>query len=771
MRHRVLHVLVGLSVVVTASVALAHPDDPKTRDRIPPYRGPGYRGGSMAGGPPVNFPFDGVMLRSWLPLGDFGPQISNGNDCWGYVPASGREYALMGLSHGTAFVEITDPDNPVIVAMITGPTSLWRDIKVYQHYAYAVSEGGGGIQVIDMADIDNGVVTLVGSVTDGGTVKSHNVAIDEASGFLYRCGGNNNGLRIYSLADPANPVFVGQWLDRYVHDAEIVTFTDGPNAGKQIAYCSSGFNGGWVETGLDILDVTDKSNIINIKRVFWGNAAYSHQVWLSADAQLAYVNDELDESDFGLPTTTIVVDVSDLANAFVASTFTNGVTSIGHNIYTVGDLLFEANYRSGVRIFDMSADPLNGVEIAYFDTWPEDDNPNFNGLWNVYPFFPSGVFIGSDLEKGLFVWTMGVESVSFSYPDGLPDVIDPDGDTILVALTPGGGGVIAPGSAKLIYDAGAGFVEQPLTELGGGLYEAVFPPIDCGTRVSFYFEVVTTSGVTFRDPGTAPATTYSAVAALAELTELEDTLEVPSGWTVGAADDTATTGVWERVDPVGTSAQPEDDHTPDPGTMCFVTGQQVPGDGAGANDVDDGKTTLFSPVMDLSGTPDAVLSYWRWYSNSAGGSPGADVFLVNVSNDGGATWTNVETIGPTGDGTSGGWMFHEFTVADFVAPTSQVQLQFVASDAGQPSLIEAAVDDVRVSVFPCTQLFGDFDLDFMITLADHAAFADCIGGPDVPPTPADPANVAACLAAFDAASDGDVDMEDFELFQLGFTGP
>ncbi len=176
------------------------------------------------------------------------------------------------------------------------------------------------------------------------------------------------------------------------------------------------------------------------------------------------------------------------------------------------------------------------------------------------------------------------------------------------------------------------------------------------------------------------------------------------GWAVGAPGDTATTGVWVRVDPIGTGAQPEDDHTPAPGTNCFATGQGTPGGSVGENDVDNGATTLMSPLIDLDGVAQAQISYWRWYSNDAGASPNADIFLVDISNDDGGSWTSVETIGPSGPGTAGGWVFHAFDVTDFVTPTALIRLRFIASDADSGSIVEAAVDDLQVAVISCEPL-------------------------------------------------------------------
>ncbi|RMF71438.1 MAG: hypothetical protein D6738_13885 [Acidobacteria bacterium] len=173
-------------------------------------------------------------------------------------------------------------------------------------------------------------------------------------------------------------------------------------------------------------------------------------------------------------------------------------------------------------------------------------------------------------------------------------------------------------------------------------------------------------------------------------------VETDEGWTDGLPSDTATTGRWERVDPVGTEAQPEDDHTPPPGTICHVTGQGTPGGGIGDNDVDDGFTTLISPAIDLSAQGDPSLGYWRWFSNDKGSAPGEDVFRVEISDDGGVNWVPVETVGPTGPETVGGWLYHDFRVADFVTPTANVLLRFIAADEGSGSIVEAGVDDVTL---------------------------------------------------------------------------
>lgn len=415
-RIRIIQCFLALLMVslLSGPMLFAHEGDPKLRDRQPRYEGLGFARGGYKGKVGPEFPAEGLVMQSWVTIPEFEGTHSRANDCWGYTAPSGREYALIGLQRGTGFVEVTDPTDPRIVDVIDGVGSTWRDVKTYGHHAYVVSEGGGGLQVIDMSQIDNNVVTLVREVTSGGTTATHNVAIDTESGFLYRTGGSSNGLRIYDLSDPGNPTYITSWTDRYVHDAQIVTYTEGPYAGRQIAFACAGFNGGRDQTGLSIVDVTDKQNMQVLTHYQFSNPNYSHQGWLSEDRNYFYLNDELDEANTGSETTTRVIDVSDLLNPFEAATFTNGSRAIDHNLYTHNGYIFESNYRSGLRVFS-TCNPLAPNEIAYFDTYPDSDSANFNGLWSVYPYFPSGTIIGSDIEKGLFVWRMDPGPKSLDY--------------------------------------------------------------------------------------------------------------------------------------------------------------------------------------------------------------------------------------------------------------------------------------------------------------------------------------------------------------------
>lgn len=725
----------SIVAMVLVSPSFGHVDDPKERDRMPAYIGPAYRagegglarsgfnagGGSGGVAGDLGFESEGMVLLSWLPLNELDGAAS-GNDCWGYVSTSGREYALMGTSLSTVIVEVTNASNAQVVATIPGPQSTWRDIKVYQHYAYAVSEGGQGIQVIDLGQIDNGVATLVGTVTTGGTMSTHNVAINETSGYLYRCGGGSNGLRIYSLANPAAPVHVATWSDKYVHDCQVVTYEDGPYKGREIAFCCAGFNGGWVDTGLTILDVTDKKNIFVVGTVEYPNGAYSHQGWLSADRLLFYLNDEVDESTYDVSTTTHVIDVSVLEKPVQVSTFTSGSTSVDHNLYVRDNLVFEANYRSGLRVFDAS-DPLAPVQIAYFDTFPGSDSPNYNGMWSTYPFLPSGAILCSDIERGLFVLYLGEPPLTFSYPGSLPALVAPSGHVVHVSISAAEGLSVAEGSAKMIVNIGEGQETVELVEIEPGLYEGVFPDLSCGEPLSYSFTATASNGISLSDPPVA----VEATVAVAYEVKMVDPIEEIGGWIAGLPGDTATSGQWVHVDPVGTTAQPEDDHTPAPGVRCWVTGQGLPGGGAGDADIDSGVTTLTSPLLDATGPGEAHIEYYRWYSNNLGSNPGSDSMSVLISPDDGQSWVLLEEVNDN----TGTWTKRSFRIADFVAPTSQMRLRFIARDIGLPSLVEAGVDDVSIVLYSCesTSILGDLNGDGIVDGADLGELLAQWGGP------------------------------------------
>ncbi len=269
--------------------------------------------------------------------------------------------------------------------------------------------------------------------------------------------------------------------------------------------------------------------------------------------------------------------------------------------------------------------------------------------------------------------------------------------TILPNLNP------AVSSANLMVSVdGGSFVPTAMTNTGGTSWTADISGQSCITDVRYYLEATDSGGVTESFPEGGAQAAMDFLVGNVSLLHAED-FDPASAWTSGAPSDTATTGIWEHGDPIGDGVQPDDDHTQDPGSLCWFTGQGTPGAPPGLNDIDNGTTTLTTSVYDLSSSPAARISYWRWYANN-GNSLVDDVFTIDITNNG-VNWVNVETLGPAGQ--SVGWKQHEFTVADFVPPTSTVQLRFVAADGGQGSIVEAAIDDFRVDAVSndCTGAF------------------------------------------------------------------
>jgi choice-of-anchor B domain-containing protein len=372
-----------------------------------PIAGTGHTDGAKVpeNGMILDFPAENVALLSWLTSQDLTGQVQQANDIWGYVSPSGREYAIVGLFGGTAFVEVTDPEHPEVIKFISGPESVWRDIAVFQHYAYVVNEAGGGVQVLDMRKIDKGKVRRRGAVTAQGLTTAHNISVNEESGYAYLSGSNlaNGGLVALDLTDPVEPELEsGSWPFFYVHDALVTTYSKGANAGREIAFAFA------AESGVQIIDVTDKNDMFTVANVRYPGLEYCHSGWVSRKNRFLFVNDEADElheADHDpeqAATQTYVLNIRKLAQSRHVKTVTNGVTSIDHNTMTIGNTLFAANYQSGFRVFSAKR-PKRLREIGFFDTYPEADDIAFAGAWGVFADFPSGIVVVSDINRGLFV--------------------------------------------------------------------------------------------------------------------------------------------------------------------------------------------------------------------------------------------------------------------------------------------------------------------------------------------------------------------------------
>ncbi|MBN2446754.1 MAG: hypothetical protein JXO22_08510 [Phycisphaerae bacterium] len=357
--------------------------------------------------------------------------------------------------------------------------------------------------------------------------------------------------------------------------------------------------------------------------------------------------------------------------------------------------------------------------------------------------------------------------LTMTLPDGTPDYVDPGTATPITVQIVDGAELYVSGSGTLYYraSAGDGFQAYSLSALGGDLYQATLPPAACGDSPEFYFSAGGDGGSTVLSPADAPTTAYTTQVGTLTIFAQHD-FESDQGWIVGDPGDTATTGVWGRMAPQATDAQPGNDVSAN-GTMCYVTDGNA-GSGVGSYDVDGGHTTLFSPVFDLSDTGDAVISYYRWYCNDAGSTPNTDTFYIDISNDSGASWVSVETVGPTGSETAGGWYYHEFNVADFVTPTAQIQMRFIAGDEGDGSIVEAALDEFAITALSCeyTQQLGDLNCDGAADVFDVDAFVLAVtSAPEYAIAHPD------CnISLADCNEDGYVDVFDISAFVALITG-
>ena len=350
-------------------------------------------------GPTVNsggYPCDNVELLDVEPLSDLGGG-ANGNDCWGWVDhETGREIAIFGRSNGTSFIDVTDPTDMKYFANLPTATSasLWRDIKVYGEYAYIVSEAGDhGLQIVHMPNLmglsTDEVTTISPDGYYSGFGNAHNIMINEETGYAYPIGTNtfNGGLHVLNLVDPLNPVLVGAYDGAYSHDIHPIVY-NGPDQdypGDEIVVCFNGYN------GIAIVNAEDKDDIQLISQLTYAQSGYTHQGWVGENQRFCYFNDELDESNFGNNTRTYIMDIEDLDAPEIIGYFEAPVESVDHNMYIIGDKMYQSNYLSGLRVLDVS-DAANGTLelVGYFDTNPESDAPSFNGTWSNYPYFPSG---------------------------------------------------------------------------------------------------------------------------------------------------------------------------------------------------------------------------------------------------------------------------------------------------------------------------------------------------------------------------------------------
>ena len=312
----------------------------------------------------------------------------------GYVDSTGIEYALVGVETGMSIVDVSDPDNPVEVKSIPwppGPSQIWKEIKVYKHYAYVTSEAGSGLQICDLKFLPLDSVPYHHWEPDilGQTLNTiHALHVDTTLGNIYLYGSNigNNGAICASLADPWNPVYLGMYDPFYVHDGYVDNDT---------LYAGEILNG-----TCSIVDFTDKNNP-QVLSSFPTTGNFTHNTWPSFDKKTLFTTDEVNNSYI------TAYDISDLGNITELDKIkTNpGSNSIVHNVHVRKDSFAVTSwYTEGFTIVDVSR-PHNLIEVGKYDTYSGALGDGFHGAWGVYPFLPSGTIVVSNIEDGLHVFT------------------------------------------------------------------------------------------------------------------------------------------------------------------------------------------------------------------------------------------------------------------------------------------------------------------------------------------------------------------------------
>tara|TARA_B100001029_G_scaffold178914_1_gene186734 strand:+ start:295 stop:2283 length:1989 start_codon:yes stop_codon:yes gene_type:complete len=324
-----------------------------------------------------------LELASYL---TFGQGLS---DITGFYQ-DGREFAVVGLVEDAAtFVDITDPFNPYEVGRISGTPSIWRDLKYWDRHVYIGTEAPDGVKVISVDDPDNPV--LVNTITD--FTNSHNIHID-ADGYLYVVGAADYDVWIYELGDhPSDPTLVGTWVGEYFHDIEVY---------NNKLYGAAIYSGQFY-----ILDVSDKSNPETITTYYTGGVM-THDCAVTEDEQYLITADETSGGHIK------IWDIGDYENINLVSEYITHPDHSVHNVYIRPgtDLAIISYYVDGTRVLDIS-DPLNPIEVGYFDT--SDWTGLYDGNWGTYAYLPSGYIISSDRANGLFIFESPLTNPSMQW--------------------------------------------------------------------------------------------------------------------------------------------------------------------------------------------------------------------------------------------------------------------------------------------------------------------------------------------------------------------
>jgi choice-of-anchor B domain-containing protein len=665
------------------------------------------------------------------------PYVDELADTWAYVDSQGHEYAIVGVQTGVSIVDLANPAQPVELQFMPGLTSRWRDIIVYQHWAYVSNEEGDGIRIIDLSTLP-GTVSYKDTVMNG-TSTCHNVW--EENGVLFLVGNNNfgGGMTMYDIAtDPWRPSFLGAYTDRYVHDVYVRNDT---------AYLAEVLNG-----RLTIVDVSDPGNPVPLGTRTYQNS-FTHNTWLNDGGNVCFTTDELPSAYLS------AFEVSDPSNIVLLDQIRSSLSygeAIPHNTHVRNDYLITSYYRDGLNIVDASR-PHNLVEVGYFDTSDTLEGSGYNGAWGTYPFLPSGLILVSDIEKGLFVLQPNYQracylegsvvdatnnnplsNVSIRIEEaGITDASQTNGSYAM--------GIVDGGTYTVSYSRLGYKTETRTVSLSPGQLTQEIVGLIPGKPMDYTLQVVDAdsnqnlAGVQLRlispDGGliqdfisdgngqvqinNLPETTYEVQTGLwgyvgqsfslspnpdtpQTIIALErgytDDFNFDLGWTLMG---TATAGLWERGEPQGTTGfdqwqiNPERDLPGDIGDDAYVTGNG--GGSVGFDDLDNGIISLTSPPMDLSIYNEPLLGFHWWLVNFdfQMSVPGDDFLRVELT-DGLSTF--VLGIFSGNQGFNNFWTLEDsIRVRDYFSLENPLQIRFVSQDEGSSNILEAAIDGFSVT--------------------------------------------------------------------------
>ncbi|HCT79096.1 MAG TPA: hypothetical protein DGT23_21560, partial [Micromonosporaceae bacterium] len=449
--------------------------------------------GGMAGG----YPCKNVDLWSNLPLANMGGGSGSGG--WGWSDTTtGKEYAVVARTTGTSFVDVTVPDSPVYLGNLPSATgtSSWRELWVHNNTAYIVSDSNGahGMQVFDLTKLRNVTsppVTFAADFRGTSFTSAHTININPSTGFAYVNGSNtcSGGPRMFNLANRLAPAFAGCVSgDGYSHDSQTVLY-HGPDTAYQGKEILVGSN----EDTVTVFDVTTKSSPVQLARKTYTGRGYTHQGWFTEDHRYFLLDDETDETGQGHNTKTYVWDMTDLNNPVHIGSFLGPTAASDHNQYVKGNYVYQANYRAGLRIINLTniATPSTMTEDAYFDVDPASNANGFAGAWTNFPYLPSGNVLIFSIQRGLFVVK--------------PNLGAPPANDFSISVSPSSGSV----------NPGASITATVNTAVVSGTAETVALSASgapAGVAVSFNPTSVTAGGsstVTLATTGSAPPGTYS----------------------------------------------------------------------------------------------------------------------------------------------------------------------------------------------------------------------------------------------------------------------